>query len=73
MKDQYDRAVSDYDQAITLNPQDANAYYNKALACEKAGRTGEAINAYRQFIANAPPQYAQYIEKAKQCVATLGG
>ena len=29
---QYERAIKDYDEAIRLNPQDANAYYNRSVA-----------------------------------------
>ena len=71
-KGEYDRAISDYKRALEINPRYAEAYYNKALACEKAGLTKEAIEAYRGFIQYAPPQYAGYIEQVRQRIRELG-
>jgi hypothetical protein len=35
------------------------------------GRTREAVEAYKDFIQYAPPQYAEYIEQAKQRIRDL--
>ena len=70
-KGEHDRAISDYDRAIEINPRYAGAYYNKALACEKDGRTKEAIEAYKGFIQCAPSQYARQIEHARERIREL--
>lgn len=69
----YDQAIADYEKAIELDPGEAKAYYNKADACEKSGRTKEAVEAYQGFIQYAPPQYASYIEYAKERIQALEG
>jgi len=72
-KGQYDTAITDYNKAIKLNPQYAEAYFNKASSCDKLGYKSEAIQAYKLFIRYAPPTYSSYIEKVKQQIRTLGG
>jgi tetratricopeptide (TPR) repeat protein len=42
-KGQTDRAIEDYDQAIRLNPQDADAFYNRGIAYADKGQTDRAI------------------------------
>ena len=39
---QYERAIQDYDEAIRLNPQDADAYYNRGQLHRHIGNTKEA-------------------------------
>ena len=39
---QYERAIQDFDEAIRLNPQDANAYYNRGLAYGDLGKRVES-------------------------------
>ena len=68
-----DRAIEDYHKALALKPQDGMIYYNLARACQKAGRTREAIGAYRDFVRLAPAEYAQYIEPVKAQIAGLEG
>ena len=49
----------------------AEAYFNKGQACQSAGRIKEAIEAFKGFIQYASPQYAPYIEKARQLIREL--
>jgi hypothetical protein len=67
------RAIDDYHRALLLKPTDGMTYYNLARACQKAGRTSEAVEAYRNFVRLAPPEYAQYIEPVKAQIASLEG
>lgn len=41
-KGQHDRAIQDFDQAIRLNPNDAIAFYNRAIAKDEKGDTAGA-------------------------------
>ena len=42
----YEEAVSAYDQVLALNPDDANAWFNKGHALLKLERYKEALSAY---------------------------
>jgi Flp pilus assembly protein TadD len=44
----------DFNMVIGLNPKLADAYCNKAVAGEIAGRAGKAREAYPQFLKVAP-------------------
>ena len=41
---QYNKAISEYDKAIELNPQSAEAYFNRAVPHVKVGKLQEAVN-----------------------------
>ncbi|MCK5706856.1 MAG: tetratricopeptide repeat protein [Candidatus Aureabacteria bacterium] len=49
------QAYSDYNKAIELKPEYADAYYNKACLCDMAGRTKEAIEAYKGYVQHVIP------------------
>ena len=38
-KGEYDKAIADYNQALTIDPKDADAYYNRGNAWEKRANT----------------------------------
>jgi len=44
--DHYQAAIEDYDKAIELDPDDADAYYNRGCACDKLG---QASNVQRDW------------------------
>lgn len=68
---QFDPAIKDFDQALKVNPKFAAVYLNKAAACEKAGRKPEALEALRNFIANAQPDQIPQIQSARQKIMEL--
>ena len=39
---QYEQAIQDFDEAIRLDPQYSDVYYNRGLAYEALGKTIEA-------------------------------
>ena len=44
----YEEARTAYDQAISLDPKDATAYYNRGLALDRLGKKKEAQQAYNK-------------------------
>jgi tetratricopeptide (TPR) repeat protein len=61
LKGQYDRALQDYEQAIRLNPSNANAYNNRGVIYRIKGEYGRAIADYDEAIwlknGDLPPAY----------------
>ncbi len=49
-KGQYDRAIADFDQAIKLNPKDAEVYFIRGNAYQNKGQFDRAIADYDQAI-----------------------
>ena len=64
-------AIRDFDRVIALAPDLPEVYFNKAQACEKSGRTAEAAEAYRAFVAHAPARFQRYVEYARQRIREL--
>jgi tetratricopeptide (TPR) repeat protein len=50
LKGEYDRALQDYEQAIRLNPENANAYNNRGVIYRIKGEYGRAIADYDEAI-----------------------
>ena len=49
-KNEYDRAISDYDEAIRLNPQDAIAFYKRGFAYHYKNNRDRAYEDYKTSI-----------------------
>lgn len=49
-KREYDKAIDDYNKAIALRPNDANAYYNRGDAYSAKGEHDKAIEDYTKAI-----------------------
>ena len=49
-KGQYDRAIQDYDQALSLDPNFALAYRNRGAVYSREGQHGRAIGDYTQAV-----------------------
>jgi tetratricopeptide (TPR) repeat protein len=52
----YDQAISEYQKALLINPNYADAHYNLALAFVKKGRFSHAVTQMVTVIENNPPQ-----------------
>ena len=63
-KGQYDRAIADYGEAITLNPNDAIAYNNRGVAYRKKGQYDRAIADYEGH--HAQPEICQRLRQPGQ-------
>jgi tetratricopeptide (TPR) repeat protein len=59
----YDRAISDYGQAIKLDPQDAKSYSQRGLAYNMVGETDLAISDYSRAIQIAPQDANLYYRR----------
>jgi tetratricopeptide (TPR) repeat protein len=58
--------LQDYDQAIELNPGNAGAYVNRAVALAKKGESESAINDYAKAISLNPQQWEGYFNRAAE-------
>jgi tetratricopeptide (TPR) repeat protein len=47
-KGQYDQALAAYDRALGIDPEDADAWYDKAETLVKMGRGDEARTCFQQ-------------------------
>ena len=59
----YQRAISDFTEAIRLNLNDAQVYYNRAFAYEKLGEFAKAIEDYDQAIRLKPNEDLFYFQR----------
>ena len=57
-------AIIEFEHALGVDPEYADAWYAKALSCEAVGETAFALEAYRGFLKCAAPQDKR-IETAK--------
>ena len=69
MLGQLEQAIEDYDQAIRLNPECAEAYYGRGFIYKEQGKKDEAIVDFEKFITLA--DNPQWIEEAKQHIEEL--
>jgi tetratricopeptide (TPR) repeat protein len=60
-----EEGINCYDKALEINPRNGLAWYNKAGAEECCGRGEEAAKSYRQFVAVAGAEDAQFVAVAK--------
>jgi tetratricopeptide (TPR) repeat protein len=60
---QYKRAIEEYDQALELNPSDAEAYNNRGLAYSDLGQYERAIQDYDQALDINPQLAEAYINR----------
>jgi len=58
---QYQRAIEDYNQAIRLKPDYAEAYFNRGLAYDKLGQYQRAIEDFNEAIHLQPDDAEVYI------------
>ncbi len=55
---QIDRAITQYEAALKINPDDEEAHFNMGYAYTRLGRTNEAISAYEAALRSFP----EYVE-----------
>ena len=62
-KDDFDRAIADYDQAIKLDPNFADAYYNRGIAHDAKDERDRAIADYDAAIRINPKYTDAYVNR----------
>jgi tetratricopeptide (TPR) repeat protein len=62
---QFERAIADFDKAVSLNPSDYEGYNNRALTFSQMGRFDEAIADFDKAIALNRRFYQAYNNKGK--------
>lgn len=75
LRGQYDRALPDYDRALTINPDFAVALNNRAWALFKAGRAREGVEDVEKSLALSPNSAHAYDTRAhiRQSLGNLRG
>ncbi len=63
-KSDLDRALRDYDEAITLDPKNAGAYVDRALILTQKGHREGAMKDYNDAIRLNPQQWEAYFNRA---------
>lgn len=66
----FDKIVSAFNKCLELDPTLADAYFNKAVSCERSGRQEEAQEAYAAFLRYAPPEAKDQIEQARSKIGS---
>jgi len=67
----YGMAIKDFDQALSLNSSLARTIYLRACACDLAGRTAEALDGYKHFVAVASPEDSDFVVQVKARIQDL--
>jgi tetratricopeptide (TPR) repeat protein len=67
----FDEAVLAYDQAISLDANSSDAWYNKGNALKSIGKYDEAIRAYDEVI-RLDPSYADAWQKKAAALSAIG-
>jgi len=62
----FERAINDYDSALTFLPEAPEIYFNKALSCDNSARFAESRESYLKFLDYTPPYYDWYIIYARK-------
>jgi tetratricopeptide (TPR) repeat protein len=62
MQGRLDDAIKEYQMAIKLDPNYADAHYNLGLAYQKTGRLDDAVKEY-QIAASLKPEYASALNR----------
>ena len=55
---QFDKAISQYEKAISLKPNYAEAYYNLGYSYHKLGQLDKAVRSYKKVV-DIKPEYAE--------------
>jgi len=63
---QFDQAISDYTQALRIEPQNAYTYYNRGISRDRAGHYNEAIHDFTKAI-NVHPENADFFHNRGFC------
>jgi len=68
-KGDYEAALADYNQALTLNPRYAEVYGNRGMLWTRLGRTAEAEADFAQCLELKPDMKSSLEQRVKQLQA----
>ena len=51
---QYDKAIAFYQKALSVSPDNAQAWYHLGYALKERGKKREAANAFKSYLAKTP-------------------
>jgi predicted TPR repeat methyltransferase len=60
-----------YEKAVTLDPEYAHAWFNKAVIEDQVGRRRDAVHSYERFLVVASPQDMMQITHARRRLRDL--
>jgi Tfp pilus assembly protein PilF len=60
---QYDKAMENYDKAITLDPHDYLAYTNRGVIFDRLGQFDKALESYNKAVISNPGDYKAYFNR----------
>lgn len=63
-----ERAAEEWQQVLTLRPDDPDVLYNMGTALLKLNRPAEAVPILERFIAAAPPRYAKDVARVRRMI-----
>ena len=61
-------AITDYNEVVRINPNDASAYYNRGLAHDKLGNLQSAIADYNEVVRINPDHASAYYNRVLTAV-----
>src|SRR5271156_284110 len=64
-------ALDNYDRALAVKPDDAEALYNRGNALQELGRFEQALESYKQALA-VRPEYAEALDNRGNALRALG-
>ena len=66
MRNELDRAVAAWQQALRVDATNPQPYYNIGVALERKGKTTEALDYYRQYLARQPQPPMEVLSHIRQ-------
>ena len=69
--EKFTEAHTHFSDALTLNKNYADAYFNQGVLFEREGNIEEAVSNYTQFVFLSPKEHEAIIEKVNQRIEML--
>ena len=60
---EYDQAIADFNKALSIDPKNAEGYFNRGLVYDNQGKYDKALPDYNKFIELNPNHMSGYINR----------